>query len=599
MRTPEVSARILNATLGADPHFSYDSTVDRWRLTTHEALLQPGLHAPFTIIAIETTGVNPGVAGITELAALRIESGRLTKEFHTLINPGRRIPLAISRLTGITDDIVRDQPTIDAIFPQLRLFLGSSIVVAHNADFDFGFLNVAARHLLSSPLLNLSICTARLAKRLLPNLHSHSLDVVASHLGVANAGRHRALGDARMTAEILLILLEKAETLGIRSVGELLDFQYSARDGRRFECFISRSFLTNLPDKPGVYRLLDGERRLLYIGKAKNLRRRVSSYFTNSSGHSDKVLELVRKVREVAYELTGSALEAALREATLIRALKPPYNTLAKHLPRVAFLKLTHMNPYPRLAITSKPGADRSLYIGPFRSRQFAERAQRLLVRLFGLRTCQANLQPDPAFSPCVSGQIGACTAPCNESVTREAYETQVNAFLRFLTGQDSELRETLGKKRDRLAAALRFEGAARVQQDLQLLEQIVQVHSRWQWLVTRAHALLLLPSCEPGAAQAYLVLNGRLIANPLVRSRQDLMPLVTLVQERFTQDQDRPLRPEEIDSSVILAAWLRDPDRSQGAVFPIEGPSTLEERIDEIDLALQDLQRLEDLAHV
>lgn len=593
-RTPEVSARILNATLGADPHFSYDSTVDRWRLTTHEALLQPALHAPFTVIDIETTGLKPGAAGITELAALRIESGRVGKEFHTLINPGRRIPLAITRLTGITDDMVRDQPTFDAIFPQLHLFLGSSVVVAHNTDFDFSFLNFEARRLLSSPLLNLLLCTARLAKRLLPNLRSRSLDIVASHLGISNEERHRALGDARMTAEILFILLEKAETLGVRSVGELLDFQYSARDGRRFECFISRSFLTNLPDNPGVYRMLDGERKLLYIGKAKNLRRRVSSYFTNSSGHSDKVLDLVRKVREVTYELTGSELEAALREAALIRELKPPYNTLAKHLPRVAFLKLTQTNPYPRLAITSKPGADRSLYIGPFRSRQFAERAQRLLVRLFGLRTCQANLKPDPAFSPCLSGQIGACTAPCNVSVTREAYETQVDTFLRFLNGQDSELRETLSKKRDRLAAELRFESAARVHQDLQLLEQIAQAHSRWHWLVTRAHALLLLPSREPSAAQAYLVLHGRLIEGALARSRHDLERFAQLARDSFALHQDQPLRPEEIDSSVILAAWLRDPDRSQGAIFPIESPSTLEERIDEIDLALQDLLRVE-----
>jgi hypothetical protein len=113
-------------------------------------------------------------------------------------------------------------------------------------------------------------------------------------------------------------------------------------------------------------------------------------------------------------------------------------------------------------------------------------------------------------------------------------------------------------------------------------------------WIVTRAHAFLLLPSREPGAAQAYLVLHGRLIEGATVRSRTELARFAQLASERFALHRDQPLRPEEIDSSVILAAWLRDPDRSQGAVFPIDSPSTLEEHLDEMETALVDLQRLE-----
>lgn len=593
-QAPEVGSRILNAALGADPHFSYDATGDRWYVTTHATLLQPALQSTFVVVDVETTGLKPGFAGITEIAAIRVENGRPAEEFHSLVNPGRRIPLAITRLTGITDEMVRNQPLIDAIFPSLHAFFGFGVLVAHNANFDLGFLNFEARRMLASPLLNPSLCTLRLARRLLPELRSRSLDAVASHFGVASFNRHRALGDARITVEVLLILLEKADKLGVYSLGELVDFQYSARDGLRFEFFIPRPFLANLPDSPGVYRMLDGEGQLLYIGKAKNLRRRVSSYFTNSSGHSDKVLDLVRKARQVTFERTGSELEAALREAALIRELKPPYNTLSKHLPRVAFLKLTRTNPYPRLAITNKPGSDRALYIGPFRSREFTERAQRLLARLFRLRTCHGNLTPDSTVTPCLTGQIGACTAPCNASVTRETYNTQVVAFLRFLDGADPLVRQSLIEKRDNLAAELHFERAARIQQDIDLLDQILQVYSRLHWIVTRAHAFLLLPSHEPSATQAYLMLNGRLIASNLVRAHQDFTPFVVLTHERFALDQDHPLRPEEIDSSVILAAWLRDPNRSQGAVFTIDSPSTLEDRLDELDRALQDLQRIE-----
>src|SRR3989442_5934525 len=408
----EFGSRFLYSALGADPHFSYDPSTDRWCATVHTALGQPVCHSQLVVIDVETTGLKPGIAAITEVAAVRVETGRLGTEFHTLVNPGRRVPAAITQLTGITDAMLRDQPRIEVVFPQLHALLGSAVIVAHNADFDLGFLNFDARRLFSAPLLNPVLCTRRLARRLLPGQRSCSLDAVAARLGVSCAARHRALGDARITAEVLLILLEKLAALGISTLGQLLDFQHSARDGRRFEFFLPRPTLAHLPDGPGIYRMLDSEGRLLYIGKTKNLRRRVTSYFTNSSGHSDKVLDLVRTVREVACEQTGSELEAAFREAALFPTPTPPYNRLSKHLPRVAFLKLTATNPYPRLALTAKPASDRALYLGPFRSRNFPEKAHRLLPGFFALRTSKGNLSPDLTFPPALAGQIAASPAP-------------------------------------------------------------------------------------------------------------------------------------------------------------------------------------------
>ena len=593
-RSIEFNTRFLHAAIGADPHFQYDPETDRWHATIHKALQTSVQNADFVVVDLETTGLKPGPAAITEIAAIRIEHGRLTQEFHTLVNPGRRIPAAITRLTGITEDMVHDQSRIDEVFPRLHTFLGSATLVAHNADFDLGFLDFDAQRLMSAPLLNPSVCTLRLAKRLLTGVRSRSLDAVASHLGVSGPDRHRALGDARITAEVFLIFLEQLSERGVKTLGQLLDFQHTARDGRRFTPPLPRPALAHIPDSPGVYRMLNNEGQLLYIGKAKNLKRRVSSYFTNSAGHTDKVLDLVRNVHEVSYEQTGSELEAALREAELIRTLKPPYNTLSKHLPRVAFLKLTVTNPYPRLSLATKPTSGRALYIGPFRSRDAAEKAQRLLARLFGLRTCQGNLSPDPSFSPCVSGQIGTCTAPCNQQVTREAYQEQVETFRQFLDGQETTLRDSLITKRDQLAADLRFEAAARLHKEIELLDHILHIHSRFHWIITRAHAFVLLPSREPRAAQAYLVLNGRLVKGGIIQTADDIATFATLVRGRFDQDRDVPLRPEEIDASVILAAWLRDPDRSQGAIFPIDSSQALDERSEEILIAVQDLQRLE-----
>ena len=591
---PELGPRLLHSSLGADPNFSYDPTTDCWSLTLHAHLRQPIQDTQFIVLDLETTGLKPGKAGITEIAAIRVEKGYLGEEFHTLVHPGRRVPATITRLTGITDEMLRDQARIKEIFPQLYAFLGSAVLVAHNASFDLGFLNFDAQRLLSTPLFNSSVCTLKLARRLLSGIRSRSLDSVAAHLGVSYPTQHRALADARVTAEIFCIFLEQLAAQGITTLGQLIDFQQSARDGRRFEFFVPRSTLTNLPEGPGVYRMLDIEGKLLYIGKAKNLHRRVNSYFTNSSGHSDKVLDLVRHAREVTYEQTGSELEASLREAELIRTLKPPYNRLSKHLPQVAFLKLTVRNAYPRLSVTAKPSSDRAMYVGPFRNRDFAERAQRLLARLFGLRTCQANLSPAPEVSPCVSGQIGACTAPCAAQVSRVSYAEQVQRLLAFLNGEATTFREELVEKRDCFTADLQYEGAARLQQDIELFDHILHVHQRFHWIVTRANAFLLLPSRQAGAAQAYLVLNGRLIDNRTVSEPYDLEHFTALAQEQFERDRDVPLHPQEIDASVILAAWLRDPGHSQSAVFSIKDASTLRTQLDEIEIALQDLQRVE-----
>ena len=597
-RDPELGVRLIHAALGADQNCSYDAQADRWTLTPHADLNRP-LQKPlqdtqFVVLDLETTGLKPGKAAITEIAAVRVRHGNLGEEFHTLLNPGQHVPAVVTRLTGITDDMLRDQPRVEKIFPQLQHFLGQAVLVAHNASFDLGFLNFDAHRLASPPLRSPSVCTLKLARRLLSGIRSRSLDSVAAHLGVSYPTQHRALEDARVTAEIFCIFLEQLAHRGVTTLGQLLALQHSARDGRRFEFFVPRSTLSNIPEGPGIYRMLDTEGKLLYIGKANNLRRRVNSYFTNSSRHSDKVLDLVRHARDVIYEQTGSELEASLREADLIRTLKPPYNQLSKHLPRVAFLKLTVRNAYPHLSIAAKPSSDRAMYVGPFRNRAFAERAQRLLARLFGLRTCRGNLSPTPEVSPCVSGQIGACTAPCAEWVSRETYREQVQRLSAALNGEASTLRDALIEKRDRFASDLHYEGAARLQQDIELLDHILHLHQRFHWIVTRAHAFLLLPSRQAGAAQAYLVLNGRLIENRTVSAFSDLTYFTALAQERFDQDRDVPLRPHEIDASVILSAWLRDPAYAQSAVFPITAPSTLTNHLDELETALGDLQRIE-----
>src|SRR5207249_2390514 len=172
--------------------------------------------------------------------------------------------------------------------------------------------------------------------------------------------------------------------------------------------------------------------RLLYVGKARRLRERLAAYFTNARGHSPRVLDLIRHVYEFRVTETGSELAASLLEARQIRELKPPYNRQRRGLPRVGFLKLGVQSQFPRLWATERLAADRATYLGPFASLAAAERALAVLGRVFKLRTCAGRLHPAPEATPCLSGQVGACTAPCAARVDEVAYRAQVDACLAF-----------------------------------------------------------------------------------------------------------------------------------------------------------------------
>src|SRR5439155_1181232 len=308
----------------------------------------PRAGVEFVVVDLGTTGGASGQDAIIELGAPRVMLGRLTERFASLVRPGRPIQPFVTRLAGITDAMVAGAPRLAEVLPRFVEFVGTAVLVAHNAAFDVGHLR-AAGAATDAPAL----CTIRLARRLLPESRRRSLDAVAATLGIACFRRHRALPDAEMAASLL--------------------------------------------------------------------------------------------------------------EARRIRELKPPYNRQLRGLPRVGFLKLGVRSEFPRLWATERVGADRATYLGPFASLAAAERALAVLGRVFKLRTCPGRLHPAPEATPCLSGQVGACTAPCAAHVDEAAYRAQVDACLAFFAGGDERPLDWLGARRDVLAAELRFEAAAQV----------------------------------------------------------------------------------------------------------------------------------------
>ena len=172
----------------------------------------------YVVLDLETTGLSKNYHSITEIAAVRIENGGIVDEFHSLINPGERISKFITRLTGITNEMVKDCPTIDKILPSFLEFLGSDVIVAHNATFDYGFIEYNVKRHVGVEFENKRLCTRKLANRLLSDLPSKRLSYLCEHFKIVNEQAHRAMADTLVTADIFSRFLAMMDDDDVKNI---------------------------------------------------------------------------------------------------------------------------------------------------------------------------------------------------------------------------------------------------------------------------------------------------------------------------------------------------------------------------------------------
>ena len=232
---PELGPRIIHGLLGTDPNFVFDAASGMWSLRASEALKVPLERGRYVVVDLETTGGRLGPGLITEIGAWRMEGPRMTESFATLVRPRGPISPFVTRLTSITNEMVADAPPIEHVLPDFRDFLGDAVMVVHNAQFDFAFLDFEFRRVFGMGLKNPVLCTLRLSRRFVPSLRRRRLDALAEHFGLSTEGRHRGLGDARMAAELLSIFLDIAAQSGITRVDRLIDLHSRGAAGRRIE----------------------------------------------------------------------------------------------------------------------------------------------------------------------------------------------------------------------------------------------------------------------------------------------------------------------------------------------------------------------------
>ncbi len=570
---PELGPRLVHRLLGADLNFVFDAATGVWSLRGAERLRVPLGQARYVVVDLETTGGRPGPGAILEIGAYRMEGVRMTESFATLVRPRARIPPFVTRLTSITDEMVAEAPPIERVLGEFRDFLGDAVMVAHNAPFDFAFLDFEFRRLFGIGIKNPVLCTLRLSRRFAPSLRRRRLDALAEHYGLSTAGRHRGLGDARMAAELLAIFLELAAQNGVNRLDRLLDLHGRGAAGRRIERHVAPEVIAALPAAPGVYLMRNERGDLLYVGKARRLRERVGSYFNGGMGTSAKTADLVSHVHAIETRTTPSALDAALLEARLIRELKPPYNRMLKGAAPAYFVRLDLSDPFPRLVISTRLVARRGvMQLGPFVGRVGVERASRALARILGLRTCAGRLAPAADFSPCVYGQMGQCAMPCNMSIDEDGYAARVRRAFEFLRGRSGPLLGELARAREQAAAAMRFEEAARRHRDLEALATLAARAARLSRVVTENNLVIIVGA---GAGRvAHVVLSGRLALSQLLDSEDAAPTVAAFVAANYEDYRARAVTRDELEPMAIVARWLAERDPSDGRLIHLNGPT-------------------------
>lgn len=424
--------------------------------------------AKFVVCDVETTGLSPIYDRIIEIALIRIENLKIVDKFTTLVNPETFISPFITQLTGIRNEDVFLAPKFSDIALRVREFLQDAIFVAHNASFDYKFILHSFLRENIYPPENPTLCTKLLARRIVSGLQSYGLKSLIEFFKIHNLKAHRAFGDALATTHLFLRLLSEGSMLNLfGDVDSLLSLQFQPIKNIvkvNVRETISEK-ISKLPQKPGVYIFKNKKDQIVYIGKAKNLRSRVLSYFRNEDA---RVRRIIRSSHYLDFIETSSELSALLIEAELIKKHKPRHNKALKIIRKYSFIALQNDHPFPKLEVTLKITANDAYFFGPFQNRETAEQVLDIISKSTLLRECD-----DKTFEknrPCYLMEINRCLGPCIHKNLIDEYEKEIEFVKSFLTGDNLIILNRLIEKMKEYSAREKFEDAANVRDSIQMI---------------------------------------------------------------------------------------------------------------------------------
>jgi DNA polymerase III epsilon subunit family exonuclease len=450
--------------------------------------------AELVVFDLETTGLSASRDRMCEIGAVRVRALEIAETFETLVQPGVVLPPTIARLTGIRDADLRRAPRPELAVRRFLGFAGDAPLAAHNARFDVGFLDRAVERLTGRRVAAPVVDTVWLARRLLQRRSERfSLSQLAHFFGTSCEPCHRALPDALATAEILVSLLGLAQERGARTLAEVVEL--AAPRARRLHA--RRPLVVGAPTTPGVYLFRDRNDTVLYVGKARDLRARLRSYFSGDR-QRPSVEAALGALERVEWRELGSELEASLEELRLIRELRPPANARAVRPDRASYLQRRT----GRWVVTATPTR-----FGPIPSKRRAQLAARALDDFEG--------------------------------------EDLVDAL------------PPLSAKLRRLARDLRFEDAARLRDRVAALEEVAARVLELERL--RAEELCILAPARGSAYwQAFVVARGRVVARTIPRGGAGRLELEACLAAASAEDVS--LAAEDAADLLVVAGVLRRP---------------------------------------
>jgi DNA polymerase-3 subunit epsilon len=549
-----------------------------------DLLQAPIATAEFMVVDTETNGLAGDSCEMTEVGAVLVGGGELHDRWSSLCRTRAPLKRGIQRLTGISQVMVDSAPSLEDVLPLLRRRLENRIMVAHNAPFDRRVLRQAFGRIgLDWPDPPV-ICTAALARAMLPLQPRRGLGVLADALGIDVALAHRALADAETCARVLCALFPRL-CANAATVADALALLKPRRPARRTPpklAAVSRGSeppvveFATLPTDPGVYIFRDERGRVLYVGKSVSIRSRARAHFAPSSPPA----AWTRHATVVDYRTTESELGALVLENRLIKALKPPGNKrLTRIDDRLVYIRCRLDIPFPILEVSPNPAAGHAVTIGPVRGRRLALELVEQLDSLFGLRHCGRRLPRRD--HPSAYGQMGRCLSPCLGDLDPNLYRRRLDEVLGlFVSAQSSQpLLNHVRRQMRQAAQQQRYERAASLQRRLKRLDTIL---ARLGGVLEATHArprlVLAAHPSEPARAEGFWLVDGRMVDHGAVNG-DDVAERTERALRRSGRHGElgAHVPPDEIDEVRLIGGWLAShPDAPRLALRPAPTPDEL-----------------------
>lgn len=383
---------------------------------------------PYAIIDVETTGGDPKRDRITEIAIMLFDGQQLIDSFTSLVNPNMAISPYITRMTGIDNDMVKDAPQFYEIAKSVVEITQGAVFVAHNVRFDYSFIQKEFRQL-GYTFTRPQLCTVKLSRRVIPGLPSYSLGNLCQELQITNERPHRAWADAEATTALLKLLLDRDEQT---SMSQVVAHEISSV---KLPPNVDKSLVDELPEETGVYYFIDQQGNILYVGKSNNVRKRILSHFQGAH-KAGRTMELLRRIHDISYTLTGSELIALLLENEEIKRIQPPYNR-AQRRRRYKYGIYAKETADGYMALYVDTYDEARLPVAGYSGKTHAESALKSRGRKFEL--CPKLYGAEQGPGRCFHYQLHICKGACVSEEDPETYNHRVEEAVYSLSyGKDN-----------------------------------------------------------------------------------------------------------------------------------------------------------------